>query len=681
MPRQKTEDKFNYVLDYIKESITSRESLKALVDRATKAYKGEPYSNSYKKIVDHYKTIIKDRRKLEEFEKYCGNIQSKSNMTVFNAIETVVSMAMGGASQFEFLPYDKYQDMDPKTIDKMCAAAEHFFDYNKIDALMSQIVKQIGLQGGSYLHIKPSKNKNDASFKVSLIDAYRMLNDPYRNKTNSSRYIGFTQMESWGAVKANVYKTKTGYVLKSINEVDAYLDEVTNAINNGGTLSAGSRYDIKGDLDTFYSGYITMVKSDVNKSPSDKYQYRGDDIEVSYLYDLEENMYFEVVNRKYIIVAKPNPLNKNIKIKYVDSSGKQKVRTKSVSLDSPFVEIPFIKASWETYPVSPLFYVLDDFDSICSIESVIYHNLSIMAPINFIGSSYDAEIISRAAQISGEMIEGVMGQTSVFSKSHDMSPSLSAIARYEERIKRVLGATDQFELQGMIGNRASAQEVSSANGAVSQRLNSLLANIECGMSELANKFFKMYVIFTDNEELSFSYNGTYAEASLDELSSDCIVRGRLKSSIRLEQAQQSRNSLQVIGFLGQNEAINKKTFFGTMIPLAMQGLVSRQQAESFVKEEYQIPHIDIMDSKMQDKLKQDDMDRESNATPTDGIDFSSLTTDELDQAMAKMQQSAQATQGIQTGVNTVSGNTDPIPNSAPGTASDVAGAIANTGAY
>ena len=669
MPRKKTEDKYNYILDYIKESVDARASLRDVSIRSTNAYKGNPFVNYYRRTLENYKsTIDKNQKKLEEFSKFCGTLQDKTNMTVFNAIETLVSMAMGGAGQFEFLPYDKYQEADSELIDRMTSAAEYFFDTNNVDAILPQAVRQMGLQGSAYLHIKPIENKG-ANFKLSLIDSYRMLTDPYRNRTNRARYIGFTQAESWSVIKDNIDKTKQGYVVSAMNAVDLYLEQVKSAINSSDYQADQTILD---DLNTFYSPYVQMAKSDTAKDPKDKYQYRGDDIEISYIYDLEANMYFEVINRRYIVVAKDNPLSTKISIPYKDSKGEDKTFKKTVSVAAPIVEIPYIKTSWETYPISPLFYVLDDFDSVCSIESVLYHNLSIMAPINFVGSSYDTEIISRAIQIPGEMIDGVMGQTGVFSKSHDTSAVIGAITRYEERIKRALGATDQFELQAMIGNRATASEVSSANGAVSQRLNQILANIETGMSDLADIFFKMYVIFSDEDEISFAYKGRYDEISKTELATDCIVRGRLKSAIKLEQAEQSRNSLQLIGFLGQNEAIDKKPFFGTMIPLAVQNLVSRQQAESFVNEEYRIKPTDVIDSDMTEKINS-----QIGSSGIDGMNVDDLAPEELDAVMSMVQQASvgQDPMAMAQGQPPVDSG---IPTVAPGTLPDAAGLAANT---
>src|SRR5690606_36290876 len=174
-------------------------------------------------------------------------------------------------------------------------------------------------------------------------------------------------------------------------------------------------------------------------------------------------------------------------------------KTKKVSLDHPFIELPYIKTDWDTYPITPLFYVLDDFDDLCAMETILDHTLSIMAPITFVAQSSDAEKISRIASISGETIEGVPATAGVFNKTHDITPIVTAIQRTEEKIKRGMKAVDPFELQAMIGDRATAKEVASASGQVAQGINPFLANIETAMAELGDKFIKMEVIYGKDE--------------------------------------------------------------------------------------------------------------------------------------------------------------------------------------
>ena len=375
-------------------------------------------------------------------------------------------------------------------------------------------------------------------------------------------------------------------MLKTINDVDQYVDE----------LSGAHPYrwedEITADLNTFKSIYAvdpvgnskSVDKDGKEVSPKEP-GYKGEDVEVAYIWDLISNVYAVIINRRFIVQLEDDKLKKTLDVKYYDSEGNEKTRPDTVRIDSPIVTIPFIDADWETFPVSPLFYCLDDFDAICSIEAVMNHNLSIMAPITFMSASYDAEQFEKLSQVAGQIVEGTLQTFGVVNKSHDMSACISAIERREQRIKRMLGATDQFELQAMIGNRATAAETSAMVGAVSQRMNAPLANIETGMSELIQKMFAMTLIYSDKEEITFPYEGSVAVLSKEDILGRALIRAKLSSKIKLERVEQGRNALMIMQTLVGIEGINKENLIKTLVPIISQGVVTRQQAGSFVQEQ------------------------------------------------------------------------------------------------
>ena len=213
------------------------------------------------------------------------------------------------------------------------------------------------------------------------------------------------------------------------------------------------------------------------------------------------------------------------------------------------------------------------------------HNLSIMAPITFMSASYDAEQFEKLSQVAGQIVEGTLQTFGVVNKSHDMSACLTAIERREQRIKRMLGATDQFELQAMIGNRATAAETSAMVGAVSQRMNAPLANIETGMSELIQKMFAMTLIYGDKDDITFPYEGSVATLSKEDILGRALIRAKLSSKIKLERVEQGRNALMIMQTLVGIEGINKENLIKTLVPIISQGVVTRQQADSFVQEQ------------------------------------------------------------------------------------------------
>lgn len=592
MPRKKKTEKYGYLIDYVKEATLARNSLRGICTRAIAAYKQTPMHNTYRENALRYKQSIANTANAEQLKMVndiCDSIPDATNDTVFNAVETFVSMAMGGAEQFEYCPSDKYLSKDSELVDRLSALAQYFHDDNKIDSLIAQATRNMVLQGQGVFFLNPIKN---GRFKVSLIDAWNKLDDPRYLKTNCKRYEGYTEITHWGTLKEYIFKNQKDYMLSTINDVDQYLQELTGGYNEW-------EDEITEDLDTFKNIYNT-AKYDSSKSVDDKGKptspdkpgYKGDDVEVAYIWDTISNVYGIVVNRRFLVAATEHPYRKTVKVPYFTTDGEKKEREVVVELDSPMVTIPYLQLSNETYPTSPLFYCLDDFDAICSMEAVMNHNFSIMAPITFLGTAYDAEQVAMLSQVAGQIAEGTMNTLQVMDKRHDMSAIISAIERREQRIKRMLGATDQYELSQMLGNRATASEVSTMSGVVSQRMNNPLANIECGMSELIQKMFAMYIIFADDEELTFANNGTVSTVSKIDMLGRSIIHAKLKSQIKIQQQEQARNALMVLQTLiGLPQGINRDALVRTLVPIVTQGVVSRRQAETFVEDQQLSPEM------------------------------------------------------------------------------------------
>lgn len=623
---------YDYVLDWIKESNDVRRAQNELVERSVMSYKGQPSKNRYKRTINEYVTMVNkhDSTKASEIKEACNDIPDKSSQVVHNAVEAVVSMTMGGVGQYEFGPYDPQMKRDDRLIDKLNSAAKFFYIQEKIDKLMPQYIRNAVLSGVAHLHLKHNKKTNRK--QVTIVESSQMLTDPKRFKTNCERFIGFTQRESFKNVKERTTKSKSGYFLKTINEAQVYVQQVVNELNSTLTNDATQTYlhdELRRDLDTFYKPIITRVQNRrTGEEANPEYMYDGDEIEVAYVYDLQNDKYFEVINRRYIIVAKDNDLTKSVKCKYTDAEGKEKDITKEVKLDHPFVELPYIKTFWDAYPISPLFYVLDDYDDLCAMESVLYHNLSIMAPLTFVGQSSDAEKVSRVASVAGEVVEGLPQTFGVLNKTHDITPVVTAIQRIEEKIKRTLKAVDPFELQAMIGDRASAKEAGTISGQVAQGVNPFLANIETAMAELGEKFFKMEVIYSDKDKYEFSHNGKYAEITHEEMSGNWELNAKLASSIKFEQEANARRAIELVQFLNGNEAVNQQQFLGTMIPIALNSLVTREQAKAMIDPKYTPMPEEVVaqiKKRAEEEAKKDEVDK---------LDLSGYSLNDLEAMLA-----------------------------------------------
>jgi len=669
MPRIKKTEKYNYLIDYVKEATEARLSLRRFCERAVQAYKQIPSRNTYKENAVMFKQVIANSsanaETIRAAEAICNSIPDATNDTVFNAVETFVSMAMGGADQFEYEPADKYMVKDSELVDRLSALAQFFHDDNKVNSLMGQVTRNMVLQGQGVLYLNPIK---DGRFKVSLIDAWNTLEDPRALKTNCKRYEGYTEVTHWGTLKDYLKKQNDCYILTTMNDVDQYMMELTGDFNEW-------EDELREDLDTFKNLYNATNKYNTSKSVDDKGKptspdkpgYKGDDIEVAYIWDTISDVYGIVVNRRFLVYAKEHPFRKTINITNRTTKGDTKEIPVTVELDSPMVTIPFLRLPNESYPTSPLFYCLDDFDDICSMESVMNHNFSIMAPITFLGTSYDAEQAAMLSQMAGQIVEGTMNTLQVMNKSHDMSAVISAIERREQRIKRMLGATDQYELSQMIGNRATAAEVSSMSGIISQRMNNPLANIEDGVSELIQKMFAMYIIFGEEDEFTFTNDGSVSTVSKKDMLGRSIIRAKLKSQIKIQQQEQSRNALMVLqAMIGlPNGTVNKENLITALVPIITQGVVNRRQAESFVDQAALTPELvqqlqqlvqqnspepPIVDQAMTDQLAPQDVDQMMTASQS-AIGPTGQANVPMDPTMSGYDMARQNAPMVETGVD------------------------------
>lgn len=167
MPRANKTQKYDYLIRYVNEAAEARLPLLAMCERATLAYKQCPLRNTYKENAEQYiQNIGNGNPEVFKCLKHlCNTIPDATNDTVFNAVETWVSMAMGGASQFEYEPADEYAEKDPALVDRLAALAKYFHDDNKIDSLLPKATRKLVMQGQANFYLEPLDGDR---FKVSL---------------------------------------------------------------------------------------------------------------------------------------------------------------------------------------------------------------------------------------------------------------------------------------------------------------------------------------------------------------------------------------------------------------------------------------------------------------------------------------------------------------------------------
>ena len=617
---------YDYVLRYITEAIDYRTKKIAMTARAVEAYKGFPSADGYKSAIDAYAALFEgeDKDKAAAVRARCKNVRSKKNMIVQRAIDSMVAQAQGGVGQYECAPYDSTFEKSPELVDALDAAAMDFYQKNHVDAILGPMLEWAGISGAAYAYLGYNLDSYDDNGKIDMkvIPDTEMLRDPTGAKRNRDRYIGHQTKMSWADLKKYLFKCPISeqYLLQSINMVDTYLNEVEWWISkyNGdftqimpaitgdvgtrhyaGTLYGGwFQENLPHHIDTFYKGsaiaykdrntaYITRPGASGEGNGDTK--YRADEVEVCYLYDLVNHIQFTVVNRTFIVAADKSYLSRNMDYQYfeidefsgnaIDMQGKKKI-----SIDHPYVELAYKKSLWETYAYSPIIHILDMFDDLCALESMVYHTIQIMTPITFTGNPKDIEKLGAIAGVSGEAIKGfIANSVTVLNKAVDLTPAMSEISRIESNIMDALHGIDPKEQSKMVGNRATAAEAMQAASLASQGLNSLLANVETWASELASKMFKLTVIYED-EDFTYDLNagGKHLTLTRKDLAGNFGIRAVLKSKIKAEQMAQAANTIQwFVPLLNSDAIVNKEAFAQSVVPTLAQGFTRKAIASWF----------------------------------------------------------------------------------------------------
>ena len=604
---------FDYVLRYIDEAIDARSLLVSYANRAIDAYQGNPtrdkYLSKFNSYIDTY--IGEDNERAEKLRAICREVPSRQNFTVMSAIDTMVSQAMGGISQYECEPYDPHFYKDPDTVDKLRAAAKYAYMDNNVDAMISTGIEFAGLAGGAYTFIE-KKPGSDKILDLTWIPATEMLLDPVRLKRNRERYIGHQTTKSWNEMRKHLKKNKPfeEYTLESINQVDAYLSEVEWWVSkHNGTFdsvmqTAGSEH-LRKDLDRFYKGSATAwierntkysQHGGVSTDGDDDDKYVADDVEVSYLFDLHNKIMFTVINRRFIVDADKNYMRTDLDYLYpvVDpytGNVTEAANSVKISLDHPYAPLEFKRSLWMNYSYSPIIHLLDTFDDICALESLIYHTISIMTPITFTGNPTDIEKLGQIAGISGETIKGfIANSVTVLNKTVDLTPALSELQRLESKLKWILNGPDASEQASIIGDRASGTEATMSSAMVTQGLNPVLANVEAWASTLASKMFKFLIIYNGKDwEYRFPMNYKVASLTREELAGEMKFRAILKNRIKIEARQSAQMAVQWYLPLVQSDIIpNKEALTQDVIPVLAEGFTRRQIKSWFTKSEQQL---------------------------------------------------------------------------------------------
>lgn len=577
-------DEHAYVLQWITEAKQAiRDRLRAS-RRNNIAYQFEPSKNTYKIAA---KQLTKEKAMKQGIAEHdwdriqCGvdAIPDGKSEIYFDVVETNVNQLSGGIGQYEYTVFDKSRVLDPNLEQLLELNASRVYNLYGLDSLKDQSIREIQLNAATYYYTFYNQKSDD--IEVELLNISQVIIDPIRFRRGKDRYIGFHKMISWSDLEKEI-EFKEEY-LDTINDVKVYAKNIQDLMNNpNAQVDAFATNDLRADIaniytDQKYTSNATTIEAEA------KQKYQGEDVEITYLWDLSTGDKFSVVNRKFIVDKEEKALDVNISIK--DSFGGKEVSHSLLKrLDSPIIEIPFIVNPNLAYPITPLDYHADTFDEICSMTSLKKHNESIAGTLTPFGSDYDLAILANAGNVSGVGVTGMDGTIGFLNKQYDPTFMDSRIEERCQKIRKSMNAYSQIDMQMMIGDRASAKEAGQANNAVAAGHNSLVHNLEIGYSKILRNINLLTVKYKHDKVIKVNLDDDLPTVNVAYLALDAVLNVKMKSEVERVRQQSSLVASQLIAAGANNQYINQEIFMPKMLEIIFGGLLSRTELRSMIKE-------------------------------------------------------------------------------------------------
>jgi len=588
---------YSHIIQYIKEADQAREPVIRKSERTREAYRGNP-------SVRKYKADPKNKaRKVS---------QEKPDL-IYECIETNVSAIMGGIDRWDFVPYDGKNQVNARTMDRLDCATQNFYQLEDIEQKFTQAGRNSYYDGGGFMYMRHNKKKHRP--EVTLLPRQQIIQDPKRKVLPEERFIGHQQRESFKSLKGKLLTgSRKGVKLKDIKGTELHLKQIADKINQ-----SDMGYFTNDDTDfstsdplryTLCSVYKRQAKQfyqrrDMGPKGKDKLKYESDDVEVTYLYETCTGYEYTIINREFVVEVRKKPFSKTYTYEVSEkdkdgnpvlkSDGTPKMKEKkfTCTLDNPYVRIEHTSLYDEQDGDSPIWHILDEFDKLADLESLLCDIIWWMSVPQILATNTDGDKLANASNIVGEIVGDGVTDAAVFNKQYPIQSLTGYIDLKRQALKNAIGCYDPFRIQAMIGDRASAKEASAAHGQVSQRHNSFISNLENAASDLGNKFLKM--MFINEEELLYADVEDSDKIYNDEIIGDYLVSAKLKSVAKIEQADISRRSAEVLGLLLpviEQLGLNGKALVEETVPKILMDTISRQGIKKITGTDLQTQQIE-----------------------------------------------------------------------------------------
>lgn len=573
-------NEFDYPLQWIEESRSSRVFFANLLHRVNLALTGKPYRNTYQDELASNLAKVPDSTKREKLKKFCGEMPEGRSFTLKKAVDNRTAQMSTGVDSYEYKLDDPYMVIEDNTEELLARKCEQDYTLSHLDLMASTFSHDLTCNGIVAVDIKydPIEDKNI----IKRINPKNIFFDTKYSSTGQERFRGYGEMVSWSKLKAvlssnpneeinlniiapdtdifttNGDKTEInkqvkvhGRKIRSLNGLDLYVSTM-NTLASSPSLSGGlteGMEDYKHDLYSCYNLSYYQSRAILPEAKT-KSGYGGDDVELITMYDLERGIRFQIINRRFVISANSKSFSRKILMTTTDPMTDELVKKViDFKLDCPLkFKMELVKnKDIVSYPLSDVMMLLDLHDELCGWESKRSHVAKILSILRITANSADADELKGVLNIMGVVLDEVQGDIATIQFPYDFSPIDSQIAKLEKEIKETLHGYDQFDAMQMMGDRASAAESGMAQGAMAQGLATHQNAIMSLYADIARQCIANRVAYSPKQSFEVVNHGMSDLLTLEQMALSATITVKSKLAKRVHDKSLAVNALTLLG--------------------------------------------------------------------------------------------------------------------------------------
>lgn len=685
-------DKWNYPLQWIYESLFARFTYQSLIYRVNKAMVGEPWENTYQKDIKSNLENLSEEDQTRLGEK-CLQVPTGHSYALSDAVKTIANQMASGVDTYEYTIDDPYMVINKDLEARLAAQCSIDYAKNRLELYSNVFAADIMKYGlaAALVTYNPKGDKNE----VRRVNPKNTWVDTMYNSTGKERFRGYSTMISWHKLKKMVEddkdeinttiqaptekmfddnkrpieRAKLGYKkIRTLNDLDIYVENINELSSAPGLRSLPNIYadyshdfiscynvscygngcqgvTVAGGYGTdYYTSYATDPKARTNNG------YNGMDVELTVIYDLDRKIEFKIINRRYVISMNKMAFRRGLFFPITNPLTNQQIfRYRDVELDCP-LQFGFLEANEmdaRPYPTTPLFDMLDVHDELCGWIARRHHVSKILSILRIETNGADASSLKGLFNIMGIVIDDIQGEINSINFNYSYDPIDSEISRLTQTIQEHLSAFTQFDAMQAMGDRASAAESGMAIGAIAQGLSVLQNSLMQLYADIARQCLMNRVIYSPEQEFPIVNAGNYSVITIQEMALHAIIRVKPKMAKKVMEKQLAANAMAVLG-MGLGERFTP-TLQATLIEQALFGQLPAKMVEENINPPQpsaeEIAAAQQQAANQAQMLQQNQQMYESNPTEYEAQNIAeNFSPDEVGQIIAGMSSSPQGTE-------------------------------------